>query len=133
MSKKAFIFYAAVTPAGARMSLYRETLGTTPSKVLSNPDYDTDEVELTDYVVTVSSECTFLPVIWESVDVKPIEDAIALVFANPVVGLKSSIKGSIHEVWNEVSEQFDTVLKLVSKVNGERSVTQVILNPASEG
>lgn len=129
MTKKAFIFYAAVTPAGARISLYRENLDANPGPVKSYKEFDKEKGDLLEYLNTIITECAFLPTNMADVDPAPIDNVFDVLFAAPSASLKSSIKASIHEEFDETRGLITTKLKLVSKINGERSVTVVDINP----
>lgn len=130
MAEKAFIFYAAVTPAGARLTLYRETLDAEPSPVLIKSDYDTTVSAFKEYFSGVISSCTFLPVNTETYDLTPAEDVIDVLFEQATEGSKTSIKGTIYDMLFE--ERRTTVLKLVYKLNGVKQTLLIDLNPAGD-
>ena len=58
MSKKAFVFYSAVTPAGARRTLYREDLIGVPGNILTEKTATTSKEDQLTYLTTVLTDCT---------------------------------------------------------------------------
>lgn len=131
MSKKAFVFYTAVTPAGGRRTLYREDLIGVPGAIVSEKGYTTTSEDQLTYLTDILTSCTYLPTRMAGVDLTDVTAAFTLLFTTAANGQKSSVKGSIHEVYDEVNERTTTMLKLAFKINGDKMVIMLDIDPAA--
>jgi hypothetical protein len=133
MLKKAFACFIAVTPAGARRTLYRDELGIVPSKVQTEKDYTGDSSDVVTYIMGLIEECTFLPVDAGLLPNELLNPLIEPVFEQAGVGYRNSVKVSIHEVPpSEGGSNNRTMLKVVTGIEGQKTTTWFDITPTEE-
>lgn len=129
MPKKAFLFFTAVTPAGARQTLYRTDLKVPIGRVVSEPAtvlYEEEEVK--DKLFDMLTDSVYLPTNIIPPVKEQIETLIELAFSGATEAQRSTLKGSIHEIWVPEEARFSTFLKVVAYIQGIRSTSVFDIN-----